>query len=48
MCASLQFCVRDPKKIFYYQCDIENYTDQGLDFSLFDRHENIHTESLGL
>ena len=35
---------RDPKNIFYYQCDIENYIDQVLDFLLFDRHEYLHTE----
>ena len=39
---------RDPKNIFYYQRDIENYTDQVLNFLLFDRHEYIHTESSGL
>ena len=38
---------RDPKNIFYYQRDVENYTDQVLNF-LFDRHEYIHTESSGL
>ena len=36
---------RDPKNIFYYQRDIENYTDQVLSFLLFDRHEHIHMES---
>ena len=36
---------RDLKNIFYYQHDIENYTDQVLNFLLFDRHEYIHTES---
>ena len=43
-------CVRerDLKNIFYYQHDIENYTDQVLNFLLFDRHEYIHTESSGL
>ena len=35
---------RDPKNIFYYQRDAENYTDQVLDFLLFDRHEYKHTE----
>ena len=35
---------RDPKNIFYYQFDVENYTDQILNFLLFDRHEYIHTE----
>ena len=39
---------RDPKNIFYYQRDIENYTDQVLNFLLFDRHEYIHMESSGL
>ena len=39
---------RDPKNIFYYQCDMENYTDQVLNFLLFDRHGYIHTESSGL
>ena len=39
---------RDPKNIFYYQRDVENYTDQVLNFLLFDRHEYIHTESSGL
>ena len=38
---------RDPKNIFYYQRDAENYTDQVLDF-LFDRREYIHTESSNL
>ena len=39
---------RGPKNIFYYQCDVENYTDQVLDFLLFVRHEYIHTESSDL
>ena len=39
---------RDPKNIFYYQRDVENYTDQVLNFLLFDRHEYIHMESSGL
>ena len=39
---------RDPKSIFYYQRDVENYTDQVLNFLLFDRHEYIHMESSGL
>ena len=39
---------RDPKNIFYYQRDIENYTDHVLNFLLFDSHEYIHTESSGL
>ena len=38
----------DPKNMFYYQRDVETYTDQVLDFLLFDRHENIHTESSSL
>ena len=28
----------DPKNIFYYQCDVENYEDQDLDFLLSDKH----------
>ena len=32
---------RDPKNIFYYQCDVENYTNQVLNFLLFDIHEYI-------
>ena len=39
---------RDPKNIFYYQRDNGNYTDQVLNFFLFDRHEYTHTESSGL
>ena len=39
---------RDPKNIFYYQRDVENYMDQILNFLLFDRHEYMHTESSGL
>ena len=39
---------RDPKNIFYYQRDVENYKDQVLNFLLFDKHEYIHTESSGL
>ena len=39
---------RDPKNVFYYQCDLENYTDQVLDFLIFDRHEYTHTESSDL
>ena len=39
---------RDPKNILYYQRDVENYTDQVLNFLLFDRHEYIHMESSGL
>ena len=35
MCASLQFRGR-PEKYFYRQRDVENYTDQDLDFLLFD------------
>ena len=37
---------RDPKNIFYYQCDVENYMDQVL--KLFDRHEYILMESSSL
>ena len=54
MCASLQFRVRErPEKLlsiinFCYQRDVENYTDQVLNFLLLDRHEYIHTESSGL
>ena len=29
---------RDPESIFYCQCDVENYTDQVLNF-LYDRQE---------
>ena len=29
---------RDPKNYFYYQRHVENYTDQVLNFLLFDRH----------
>ena len=39
--------VRDPKNIFYYQRDVENYTDQVLDFLLRSGHEYVHTESSG-
>ena len=39
---------RDPKNIFYYERDVENYMDQVLNFLLLDRHEYIHTESSGL
>ena len=39
---------RDPKNILCYQRDVENYTDQDLNFLLFNRHEYIHTESSGL
>ena len=38
---------RDPKNIFYCQCDVENNMDQVLSFLLFDRHEYIHAESSG-
>ena len=50
MCTSIRFRVRerDPKDIFYYQRDVENYADQVLNFLSFDRHEYIHTESSGL
>ena len=39
---------RDSKNIFHYHRDAENYTDQVINFLLFDRHENTHTESSGL
>ena len=39
---------RDPKNIFYYQHNIENYADQVINFLLFDRHEYIEMESSGL
>ena len=39
---------RDLKNIFYYQHGVENYTDQVLNFSLFDRHEYIKMESSNL
>ena len=39
MCYSLQFRVRDPKNIFYYQREVDNYTNQFLDFLIFDKHE---------
>ena len=42
MCTSLQFHVRDPRNIFYYQHGIGNYTDQVLNFLLSHRHEYIH------
>ena len=39
---------RDPKNIFYYQRDLENYTDQVLNILLLGRSEYIHTETSGL
>ena len=39
---------RDPKNIFYYQRDVEDYTDQVLNFWLFNRHEYIHMECSSL
>ena len=36
---------RDSKNIFYYLPDIENYTDQLLNFLLFDRNKYVYTES---
>ena len=39
---------RDPKNIFYYEHDVENYTDQVLNFLLFDRYEYVHAEYSGL
>ena len=47
MCASLWFRVRerDPKNIFYYHRDVENYTDQVLIFfCLIDM--NIYTQRI--
>ena len=35
---------RTLKNIFYYQRDVENYTNQVLNFLFFDRHVYIHTE----
>ena len=37
---------RDPKNIFNSQSDVENYTDQVLNFLLYDGHEYIHTQNL--
>ena len=37
------FALETPGNIFYYQRDVENYTDQVHNFLLFDRHEYIHT-----
>ena len=49
MCASLRFRVRErDSENIYDQRDVENYTDQVLNFLLFDRHEYIHTEPSGL
>ena len=39
---------KDLKNIFYYQRDVENYTDQIVNFLLFDRKEYMHTDSSGL
>ena len=39
---------RDLRNIFYYQHGVESYTDQVLNFYIFDRHKYIHTESSGL
>ena len=40
---------RDLKNIYYHQRDVENYTDQFLNFLLLDdRHEYMHMESSGL
>ena len=33
---------RNPKNIFYYKYDLENYTDPVLGFLLFDKHEYTH------
>ena len=38
----------NPKNIFYYQHDVENYTDQVLDILLFDRDKYLQTESSSL
>ena len=38
---------RDPKNISYFQDDVENYTDQVLDFLLHDRHEYIQNLPVG-
>ena len=45
VCCGLPFdflLERDPKNIFYYQREVENYTDQVLGFLLFDKHEYTH------
>ena len=34
--------------VFYYQLGVENYTDQTLNFLLFDRNEYLHMESSNL
>ena len=34
---------RDPRNIFYYQRDVENYTNQIFDFLLFDQHEYTYS-----
>ena len=34
-------CYRGKGNIFYL-CDVENYTDQVLGFSLLDKHEHTH------
>ena len=39
---------RDPNNTLYCHRDIETYTNKALDFSIYDRHEYIHTESSGL
>ena len=36
----------DPKNIFNYQHDAENYTDHVINFLLFDRDEYIESSSL--
>ena len=41
MCASPRFRVRE-KDIFCYQREVDNRTEQVLDFLLFDRHEDIY------
>ena len=37
---------RDPKIIFYYQCDVENYRDQVLNFFCYSIDMNIYTNNL--
>ena len=33
---------RDPENIYYYQYDVESYTDLVLDFLIFNKHEYTH------
>ena len=37
---------RDPKNIFYYQCDVENYTNQVLSFFIHTIDMNNYTHNL--